>query len=92
MDIINEPNYDFIQTKTVEELKDICRENNICGFSRLRKDELRDLIISYYEKNPDHSPISNPFFWHSIFLRKRRNRKMGGRKRTSLNRSLQCNS
>jgi hypothetical protein len=53
MDTNNEAEFEFIRTKTVTELKDICRENNVCGFSRLRKNELFDLLINYYKKNPE---------------------------------------
>jgi len=49
----NEPEFEFIRAKTVAELKDICRINNVCGFSKLKKDELCDLLITYYKKNPE---------------------------------------
>ena len=51
MDTTNETDFEFILTKTVAELKDICRVNSVCGFSRLRKNELCDLLITYYKKN-----------------------------------------
>ena len=53
MDTSNDTDFEFIRKKTVTELKDICRVNNVCGFSRLRKNELCDLLITYYKKNPE---------------------------------------
>jgi len=53
MDTTNETDFEFIRTKTVAELKDICRVNSVCGFSKLRKNELCDLIITYYKENPE---------------------------------------
>ena len=52
MDTITEYNTEFVDTKIVEELKDLCRINNVHGFSRLRKDELRILLHDFYKSNP----------------------------------------
>jgi hypothetical protein len=52
MDTITEYNAAFVDTKIVEELKDLCRINNVHGFSRLRKDELRILLHDFYKSNP----------------------------------------
>ena len=52
MDTITEYNATFVDTKIVEELKDLCRINNVHGFSRLRKDELRILLHNFYKSNP----------------------------------------
>jgi hypothetical protein len=46
-------NNTFVETKTVEELKDLCRINNVRGYSRLRKDELRNLLKTFYQTNPE---------------------------------------
>ena len=61
-----EENFEFILAKTVAELKDLCRIHSIRGYSGLRKDELCDLLITYYKSNPESLKMSPMAGSHKI--------------------------
>ena len=49
-------NVDTLMLFTVEQLKEYCRDNSIPGYSRLNKERLAQLIVSFSDKSKTSSP------------------------------------
>jgi transcription termination factor Rho len=53
-------NWEELNDKTVVELRELCRKYQINGMSKVRKDEVIEAILEYYNQEDDYSPDAAP--------------------------------